>query len=408
MSNNEQKNEEIVVVENASQTVEVYNTNYQRVNFDDPTTILNYGGEIKDEMSEILNVSSDFVTGTTGTELDETKFEELVNFDAELLEEQEEQKKENQQPGLVKSVKKGLRTLAVKVGLKKEEEDNRGYEARFQRYCEKIEELVRDVEQLQENEATAFGLRQTFIQTMTPKVKELEMMIEVGEQDRATYDEETANLRLQLPTDTTGDIAYSVQIREQMSAVFDKKLVDLRNAAATYKKQIQDYRMQQTSSLQICIDYSNFIKDAAPILKAQGSIKVFNIEQQEHLKRIQTAKAITNKVLVQNAEETLSNLTTAMNEAKEGYINSSTLQVLAESSKKGVDVITKGRQELAKKIELDKKTLAAINASQEESQNAIIALIGDNLDLKESFGTIQATRPALVEAPKIKKIGKRK
>ena len=52
-----------------------------------------------------------------------------------------------------------------------------------------------------------------------------------------------------------------------------------------YKGQIQIYRVQQNSDMELVMANDSYLQDSVPLLKAQGSVMVFNRQQSERIAR---------------------------------------------------------------------------------------------------------------------------
>lgn len=383
---NYMSNEELINVNNEGELLE---TNYKRVDFEDPSTILSYGSDLKEEIIGILGSASDLATADSSTSLTEEDFEKIVKFDEELG--QAKSKKEDES-----LIAKGILAIRKKINPEKvkKEQSMRTYKGRYDSYCEKIEELVEGMQKMQEDAAISINLRQEFIKELEPKIKELEKLVKIGYVDKATYEQETASLKSMV--DPNGDVKRNIDLRTKIAEVFDKKLNDLSAAVVMYKEQVQAYRMQQVVGTEIAFASSRYIEDAAPILKAQGSEMVMSAQQTEELNLINIANKAANEALRKNGEKLNQNIEMAMEVAVNGNITTETLQILDETHKKGIEIIKNGREEQKKRLASDRLVLESINKSITQERKEIIDLLGDSEELKDTLK---------IDTNKIKKLG---
>lgn len=349
---------------------EIVECTFQRINLEDPATILSYCSDVKDAISAILDSTAQMSIESDSIVLDEAVIESISSFD-ESLDESDKQRGKKEL-----AIVKGLKSFLAKAGVEKyeKEEELKTYKGRYQEYCRGIAMVVEAVEQQKQASLNDIELRNSIIEQITPLIEQLEVMIQVGHQDKNTYDAETELLR-QKPQDM--DTEYLIQYREQLSEVLNNKLHELEKGLVLYKEQIQTYRLQQKTDMQLAMEADSYIRDQAPILKAQGSVMVFNRQQAERITRMQELNARSNAAIVNNARELEQNVQATVDLTLHQGISLETLQIVDQSLKRGVDLFKNGRTQKQAQIEQQRSSLVSLNQSLDDYQREVLQMIQD-------------------------------
>jgi len=309
------ENNEIVVYGNNGEIVEC---KFQRVDLNTPATILSYCSDIKDAIGTILDSTSQMTIEVDELKVDEKSIEKISTFD-QSLDESEKSKGKN---SLIKGIKGFLGKIGVEAFKEVLEEDN--YASRYEEYCKLLNEVAQAVEAQKQNTLNDIELKNNIIKEMSPLVEQLEVMIEVGLKDKAAYDKETEDLKLNGDPNNI-DIQNQIQFRTQISAIFNNKINELEKALILYKEQIQTYRIQQNSDMELVMSNESYLRDSVPILKAQGSVMVFNRIQTKRIQRQQALDQATNQAIINNAQELQTNAQAAVDLSVKGRVNVATL-----------------------------------------------------------------------------------
>ena len=242
-----------------------------------PASILSYCSDVKDQISGILESTAQMSIAAEEVVLDEATINSIASFD-ESLDESDKQRNKKELAIVTKA-----KSFLAKMGVDKFEDEARlkTYKGRYDEYCRGISLVVEAVEKQKQASLNDIQLRNEIIEEMTPLIEQLEIMVKVGHEDKAKYDAETDEIRKIQPQ--TLDTEYEIQYREQLSEVLNNKLHELEKALVLYKEQIQAYRLQQKTDMQLTMEADSYIRDQAPILKAQGSVMVFNRQEADRI-----------------------------------------------------------------------------------------------------------------------------
>lgn len=363
----EQKKTDLVVY---GESGEIVSTKFQRVDLTQPATILSYCSDVKDKISAILHSTAQMSIETESIVLDNGVIESISSFD-EALDESDKQRNKKQLP-----IVKGFKQLLAKAGVDKYEEEERlkTYKGRFEEYCRKLEEVVAAVEQQKQASLNDIELRNNIVEQISPLIEDLEVMIQVGHQDKAAYDAETERIK-QGPQDL--DTEYMIQYREQLSEVFNSKLHELEKALVLYKEQIQTYRLQQKTDMELAMQADSYIRDQRPILEAQGSVMVFNRQQADRISRMKELNERSNAAIVANARELQQNVEDTVALSLNQGVSLETLQVVDQAIKSGVELFKAGRVQKQAQIEEERVALVSLNDSLDEYQREVLQMIQD-------------------------------
>ena len=363
----ENKQELVVYGENG----EILDCTFSRVNFDEPASILSYCEDVKEEIGRILDTTAQMAVDSQEIQVDDKMISTITSFDESLDESEKKKKKEENLPAVVRSAKGFFRKLTGKD----EEAVETTYKGRYQEYCRGIEEVCIAVESQKQGSLNDIQLRDSIIKELTPLIEQLEEMIKVGKVDKDTFDSTIAKLRELTPN---MDTEYEIQYKTQLSEVFNGKLNELEKALVLYKEQIQSYRLQQRTDMELVMNSDSYLRDSAPILKAQGSVMVFNRQQENRLQTMAKLNDATNTAIVNNAKDLEQNAQAAVELSLNKGVSAETLTVLDSSLKKGIEIYKAGRQKRQQQIEKDRQSLIQLNSSLESYQKELLQLIDDD------------------------------
>lgn len=363
-----------IVVEPTKQQVSTVNSNelgefnFERVNLNEPKSILSYCDAQKAQITNILESTAQMSVNQEQEFISDDLLKTITSFDESLIEADREAAK---QEGFLARVKKRF-LLRMGSETVEKEEMMKTYAGRYQDYINKINKVIENVEILKQNALNDIDLRKAIAEQMKPLIQQIEIMIEAGEEDKRKYDQETANIAA---TDQSDDAKYLVNYRSQISDIFAKKLVELRKVLILYKEQLQQYAQQQFTDMNIVMQAESYIRDQAPILKAQGSTQIYNKAQSERIEQLATLNEASNISIENNARNLEANVKASVDLMVNGGFKTETITSVQQSLQRGNKYLSDGKKLLADKTKRDKEALMKINEQLNESQREIIALI---------------------------------
>lgn len=357
-----------VTVNQIIEDEETANISCARVNFNEPTSLVSYCDEIKDCVGQLLIDTANMSVNQQQAFITDEDLKLITSFDESLLQSKKEAERKE---GLIEHFTKLIR-LGLGSDSAKKEEEMKTYRGRYQEYCNKIRQVCDNVDVLKENAIQDIQLRSDIAHQMTPYVKKLSIMIELGKQDKAAYDEETQKIA---STDDSDDTKRIVQYREGLSTFFASKLMKLEQVLVAYKEQLQSYALQQNTDMIVVDAATSYVKDQAPILNAQGSTQVFNMMQEDRIHQLSLLSEASNLAIKNNAKNLEQNTIAAKDLMLNGGIQTDALAEVQTRLQNGIKIIQQGKKELKDKIKKDQDTLAKVNALLEQNENELLSII---------------------------------
>lgn len=379
---------------------EISNCQFARVNLDQPATILTYCSDVKDQIGAILDSTAQMSISSENIVLDSSLISSISSFD-ESLDESEKQKAKKDS-----SIVRGFKNLLTRFGVEKyqDEEEQKTYKGRFAEYCRGIAVVVEAVEQQKQASLNDIELRNSIIEEMTPLIEQLEIMIQVGHEDKKTYDEETATLK-QAPQNL--DTEYQIQYREQLSEVFNTKLHELEKGLVLYKLQVQNYRLQQKTDMELAMQADSYIRDTAPVLKAQGSVMIFNRQQTERINIMRELNQRSNEAIVNNSLQLEQNVQATIDLALNQGITVDTLKKANQAFQVGVELFKKVRAQKQQQITAQRTELVSLNDSLNQYQQEVLQIIQDTAAVLAAIGDQPGTNTHTLKHPVRKELTNR-
>lgn len=341
---------------------------FERVDLNNPQSILSYGDNIKDQITDILESTAQMSVNQEQAFISDEVLKTITSFDESLEAADREAAK---QVGLFERFKK---KILIGIGNKdaQKEEQMKTYAGRYQDYIDKINLVIENVEVLKQNALSDIDLRKTISEQMKPLIAQFEVMVEAAEEDRIAYDQQTQEIASQAQSD---DDKYLVNYRSQVSDIFTKKIVELRKVLVLYKEQLQQYAQQQFTDMNIVMQADSYIRDQAPILKAQGSTQVFNKGQSDRIEQMTVLNEASNIAVENNARNNEQNVKASTDLMVNGGFKTETIAAVQQSITRANSILVNGKKQLAAKSKKDNEALKKINAELDQSQREIIALI---------------------------------
>ena len=339
---------------------------FKRVDFDNPRSIMEYGHDDKQAISDILINTAGFSIKQGRNLLTDEMVKKIYSFDEEL--DASDKFANRKELPIIARAKKALTRLGVKK-FEKEEEQN-SYGARYEAYCKNIEEVCNYMEASMQESLNDIELRKQIAWEMKPYLEHLQMTIKAGEADYFLLLEEIEELKKKATSTEDSfekeDLENEIKMKEQLAFVFNDKLDKLRKVFTSYKQQLLVYAEQQHNEMILVTQQQSYIEDQQPILRAQGSSMIFNREQQARANDLDRLNEATNKAYQENAKAIIQNTETIADLAVNGGLKVESIETLHKAIEHGIEVIRETQQKLTDRIAADEAVLRDVNAAGEE------------------------------------------
>ena len=337
---------------------------FKRVDFNNPSTIMSYGDEIKEEISKILYTATINAAESEEIVISEEKINSIVSFDETIKKEQNGNK-------LLTTLKGALKKVGIKTPEKKE---TISYKEKYVEYCELIEEVCTALKSQMQGSLNDIKTRETLINTLTPYIEKLEYVINIGEEDAKDFQIKVDNNKVIALEEELKNIEY----QENLLNLFRGKLESLKNALITFKETIYMYRIQQKTDMESVMLADSYIRDQAPMLKIQGSSLVYNHNQQRRLETMKALNNATNEAFKKNAKTLEQNINTVVELSMNNGVSTENLLLLNESIQKGLKTYKEGIKRIQTKNQNEKTALDKLNASLNGYNQEIAELTSNN------------------------------
>lgn len=332
---------------------------FERVDFENPESILYYGHDDKQAISDILVSTAGLSIKQAQYSLSDEKIEKLYSFDDEL--DESDKKSSKKELAIVARGKELLTRLGVKK-FEREKEQN-SYGARYEAYCNNIEEVCNYMEEQMQYSLNDINLRQQIAYEMKPYMEHLQMTIQAGEADYYLFLEEIEKLK---NAPNAAELADEIKKKEMIANVFNGKLDKLRKVFVSYKQHLLVYAEQQNNEMNIVLEQQSYIEDQQPILRAQGSSMIFNRQQAKRASDLEKLNEATNKAYTANAIAITKNADAVANLMVNGGLSIESVQALQSALEYGIQVFRNAQQEKSARIASDQKVIDEVLATSEE------------------------------------------
>ena len=339
-------------------------SDFERVDFENPESILYYGHDDKQAISDILVNTAGLSIKQGKLALSDDMIQKLYTFEDEL--EESDRKSSKKELAIVSRGKAFLTKLGVKK-FEKEKEQN-SYGARYQAYCENIEEVCGYIEEQMQQSLNDINLRQQIAYSMKPYLEHLQMTIQAGEADYFLLLEEIEEMKKAPNADELHD---EIVMKEQIAFVFNDKLDKLRKVFTAYKQQLLVYAEQQHNEMILVGQQQSYIEDQQPILRSQGSSMIFNRQQSKRASDLEKLNDATNRAYQENAAAIIQNTEAISELAVNGGLTTDSIQTLQGAIEHGIQVIKDTQQRLTERIASDEAVLLEVNNASDEYEEEL-------------------------------------
>lgn len=383
-----EKNGEIIVTSennqnNTSQEIIEY-TNFARVDFDNPITMMNYGKELIDEIGKFIQDAAkmrEYDNSNLNAAVE--KIDSIFNFNEEL-----DEVDKNQQLVLTKPLKRKLSKIKAKI-LGKDDEENLSYAVQYDKKMDDIKSLAYSLEQQKNKLVVDVNIDTKLIDEMRKYIKKLKYIIAVGESDLEEYKLKIETLRqdcLENPTDEkTNEIASG----DKKIAFFSSILNKLREKVAGYYLQIQQDELKQQGNMELTFIVQDYIGSTIPTLIGQVSSMVGVRIQKNTITQFNKCVDNTNKAIQKNAELLTGNIQEIGERAKEGNITTETYEKVTSSIEQGYGLLEQLNRAI-QDAEAKKSVIIndIIDSSEDRLANSKLSFLNENMgDLSSALET---------------------
>ena len=367
-----EKKEEIIILDKDELIVPKHD--FERVDFSDAGTIINYGDDVRNKISAVFKSTAEMSSSEEEIIIDEKKLRKSLDLDSSL----DESDKESNKKEL--AVFTGVKNILTKIGVKKFEEkaEKNSYKAKFAEYCKQIEAVTEAVKSQKTATLHDFETKKNIIANMLPLIEELEEVINVGKQDLLGFEKELNDLKAQHEQEGGADLYQEIQVKSMLYEIFSSKLDELDRELTLYKEQIQAYRLQQGTDLITANKQDSYIRAMGPVLTAQGSLLINNRIGKRRLDTMQGLNDLSNDIVQENAVQLQENAQKGADLYVNGGITTETLTKLHTSLMNGFKIYTEARTLKMKKIERDQTVLSKLQQSMDSYENELAGFLSDD------------------------------
>ena len=181
---------------------------------------------------------------------------------------------------------------------------------------------------------------------MQKYIKQLEYLIQIGEQDLALYKKQIEELE----NNTDEDTLNKVKIAKQSISLFEQKIQSLKESLAVYKNSILESKLKENVNVGLVIQYQNYNESTVHVLRNQAVSMITTKVQRDNLVAQQKLNDITNEAIKKNSQTIVSNIDKANEIKSNGSIYALTLQELSDNVKKGIELLKKGDEMMSSAI----------------------------------------------------------
>ncbi len=343
--------------------------NYERVDFNNPTTIINYGHEVKEKIvdlfKQVINNSNDYEEFL----LTDDVLKGIESFPEKL--EKYDKKISKKQNSISYKIKKSFKSLV----LKDNEPDIKAnsFKEQYNEYLENIEKARKIVESVMNGSLNDITTRKELYKSLVPFITILDEVIKVGESDKESYEKEIEfeeqelnNIKSDISkydSEKTSDLDRSINLKRQYLLLFEERLNELKNNLAIYKENEAQFKIQEVNEQKLVLAANSFLKDTSVMLELQASLYVGNYKQKNRGNTLQAINDAGNFSLTKNSELLKENTLVANNVLASKGISIDTIQTICDNLNECLRIHMEGRETRKVQIQLDKDAINSLNSA---------------------------------------------
>ena len=343
--------------------------NYERVDFNNPTTIINYGHEVKEKIvdlfKQVINNSNDYEEFL----LTDDVLKGIESFPEKL--EKYDKKISKKQNSISYKIKKSFKSLV----LKDNEPDIKAnsFKEQYNEYLENIEKARKIVESVMNGSLNDITTRKELYKSLVPFITILDEVIKVGESDKESYEKEIEfeeqelnNIKSDISkydSEKASDLDRSINLKRQYLLLFEERLNELKNNLAIYKENEAQFKIQEVNEQKLVLAANSFLKDTSVMLELQASLYVGNYKQKNRGNTLQAINDAGNFSLTKNSELLKENTLVANNVLASKGISIDTMQTICDNLNECLRIHMEGRETRKVQIQLDKDAINSLNSA---------------------------------------------
>lgn len=312
----------------------IQENNFKRVDFNDPSSILNYGQDILNEIEQIVSKVTNEIDNNDS--IDTTFYEKVDKLSGfgnklDILEE----KRDKQD--------KGFTGLFNKVFRKNVDTESLSYNTEYKNYVKNVDEIEESVQKMYESSKNDFELFNTFIKSIKPYVEILNEVYNVGQIDLHNFEIEVLNLeKLYTENSDNSDLKREAIYKRQVLDIFTEKLYSIQKSKLSINEIIIQWNMRQINAIKQLTSYQSFLSLDKSIIKLNGTALVGAKKQKEEVETLSYLIDGVNKALIEGPKE-LNTVISSVNElTKDGNIKKDTIMAVDSYLQTGVKLLKEG------------------------------------------------------------------
>ena len=364
---------------------------FNRVDFNDYSSILNYGSDILQQIEEASIVHAKMLESQGISDNLDDELKNITDFSEQVgrIEIEKDNKKEE----------KGLRKIGSMISgivRRKTKEYLDTDFISFEKYQEDLENIANTIRK--ESEAVLLTITQNsdFKKIMNPLVEKLKLLIEVGESDLEEYKINVFKPREEAfktnPSDTS--IARAYNESNLIVEVFEETLLELKKGLSKCDITLTNMELALKPNMVLVRQYNSYLKTSQPFLYLQGSSMVETQRQRDRINKFNRIIDVTNGVYVKNAEMLVENIEDSTELEKRGSMLVETIKEVAELTNKGIQLYESSATEVKEARKKDLEALTGIIEQMDASRQRLsdLTIDGEEMSLVYDKKTLPKTR----------------
>lgn len=346
------ENNEIVI----KNTTEVSTQNqFARVDFDNPSTILNYGQEVIEKIDNYVTEATKDIENENVPDYEfYQRVDQLSGF-SEKLDEVEERREKSDNKFF------RLTNLIISKFRKEKGESRLSYNQEYQNYVENVDKIVEDVTFMYDNSRRDFELFNNFIKSIKPYVEVLQDVYSLGIIDKENFEKEVLELEQRYnenPTDIT--LKRESIYKRQVLEIFTEKLFTIQKSQVSINQVIMQWNTRQINAIKMLTSYQNFLSLDKSIIKLNGTALVGAKKQKEEVTMLQYLMDGVNSALIESSKEQNDVIASVNDLTKDGNIRTETFIEVDQYIQQGIQLLKQGSEEKKANMEANFKALEQV------------------------------------------------
>lgn len=362
---------------------------FERVNIDDPLSIMNYGSEAQKQVSALLKSTAQMTVKQKPAFLSEEMLAKVISFD-EILKEQHQ--KEERKKSLLERCASFIHKKATGE-LSQETLSPASYQERYEEYVANLNLVSQSLDSIALDAQSDIKIRSEIVKKLKPITEYIDYLIKIGKQDLDAYKKQTYEL---IQTLDNPDDESLITLRTELASAFASQLNGLEKSVVLYKDAIFKYQLQQADSLTTAQTVEKFKQQQLPVLEAAASMTIFNSLESARQQSLLDLSEAANLAIARSALSTVEAVKqSAIVSSKSGF-DMETINCVLTATKGAVKIIRAAKSAYDKKISEEREMLEEIEENFEHQEQGVLDVISVQnealLDKQSEKGTDIITR----------------